>query len=187
MWRGLAPMVALIACAPVTAGQAPVVGGPRPIWTIVATGPADVPIRAGIAEPYVILTFEKVAFDRTVSGAGLESDPQAPGAVIELPLPDGTFERFRVKESPTLAPELAKAFPEIKTYAGQGIDDPAATTRFGWTEAGFHAIILTGTRGNVFIDTWAVGTSDFYLSYRPARLFAMSSEFVFYLIDANSV
>jgi hypothetical protein len=179
MWRGVAPMVALIACAPVTAGQAPAVGGPRPIWTIVATGPADVPMRAGVAQPYAIVTFDKAAFDRAVSGAGLESDPKAPGVVITLPMPDGTLARFRVKESPTLAPELAAAFPEIRTYAGQGLDDRAATTRFGWTAAGFHAIILTGTQGNVFIDTWAVGTSDFYLSYRPARFPALSAEFAF--------
>ncbi len=137
-----------------------------PIWRVVPEGPADVPMRAGILVPYTILHFDKAAFDAHMKDAGLETDRAAPGVVLELPMPDGTFQRFRVKESPTLAPELAAAFPEIRTYAGQGLDDPAASTRFGWTAAGFHAIILTGTRGNVFIDTWASGTTKVYLSYQ---------------------
>jgi len=134
----------------------------------VPDGPADVPKRAGLASPHTILRFNKAAFDAHLKNAGLESDRSAPGVVIELPMPDGSFQRFRVKESPMLAPELAAAFPETRTYAGQGLDDPAATTRFGWTQAGFHAVILTGTGGNVFIDTWGAGTVEMYLSYRKS-------------------
>ena len=52
-------------------------------------------------------------------------------------MPDGTFARFRVVESSMLAPELAAAFPDIRTYSGQGLDDPTATTRFGWTRPDF--------------------------------------------------
>lgn len=154
------------ACATTPAHGMVVPDQSAPIWRIVAAGPADVPMRAGIVAPYAILRFDKAAFDAHLKDAGLETDRTAPGVVFELPMPDGTFQRFRVKESPTLAPELAAAFPDIRTYAGQGLDDPAATTRFGWTAAGFHAIILTGTSGNVYIDTWASGTTDVYLSYR---------------------
>ena len=165
-------VVALVAVGGCAVSHAQVAQGRESvaIWQTLTAGPADVPMRAGIATPFAIVAFDKAAFDTVMHSVGLDSDPSASSVVIELPLPDGTFERFRVKESPTLAPELAKAFPEIKTYAGQGIDDPAATTRFGWTEAGFHAIILTGTRGNVFIDTWAPSTQGVYISYRPARL-----------------
>lgn len=166
----MAGVVTSVACAAGVAGvpteQAAMPQPPAAIWRVVAAGPAEVPMRAGIAAPYAIVRFDKAAFDAHMKGAGLESDRTAPGVVLELPMPDGAFQRFRVKESPTLAPELAAAFPDIRTYAGQGLDDPAATTRFGWTAAGFHAIILTGTSGNVFIDTWASGTTDVYLSYR---------------------
>ena len=46
------------------------------------------------------------------------------GMVMTLPMPDGTFPRFRVLESPILAPELGRRYPEIRTYRGQGLDDP---------------------------------------------------------------
>jgi hypothetical protein len=63
-----------------------------------------------------------------------------------------------------MAPELAAKFPEISTYAGQGLDDPTATTRLDWTPAGFHAIIF-GLSGTVYIDPFSRNDVTHYISY----------------------
>src|SRR5690348_2212801 len=85
--------------------------------------------------------------------------------IITLPMPDGKTARFKIWESSIMAPELAVKFPGIKTFAGQGIDDPTATIRLDWTARGFHAMILSDITGNVFIDPFRQADLDNYTIY----------------------
>ncbi|MGH9602625.1 MAG: reprolysin-like metallopeptidase, partial [Terriglobales bacterium] len=96
---------------------------------------------------------------REFTGAAQETE-----IVLPLPLPDGTLARFRIEESPAMAPELAAQYPEIKSYRGQGIDDPALTMRCDLTPQGFHALILAGGEA---VNIHPVEQSDLstYLSY----------------------
>ncbi|MEO6490124.1 MAG: reprolysin-like metallopeptidase [Ferruginibacter sp.] len=84
--------------------------------------------------------------------------------VISLPMPDGTLADFHVWESSIQEAGLEAKYPGIKTFAGQGIDDPYATIRFDYTSFGFHAQILS-VNGNVYIDPYARGDIDHYISY----------------------
>ncbi len=83
---------------------------------------------------------------------------------ITLPMPDGSFARFRFVESPIMEPELAARFPEIKTYRGWGIDDPAARTRFDRTGDGFHAIVFS-PKGSSYVTPLSGGDRGTYASY----------------------
>jgi len=60
---------------------------------------------------------------------------------VELPMPDGDFARFRIRESSLMTAELAADRPYIKSYLGQGIDDPTAVVRFSITPSGLSAIV----------------------------------------------
>lgn len=85
--------------------------------------------------------------------------------VMELPMPDGSTARFRVWESSIQEKPLEEKFPDIKTFAGQGIDDPYATIRMDFSpDFGFHAQILS-VNGRIYIDPYARGNINYYISY----------------------
>jgi hypothetical protein len=88
---------------------------------------------------------------------------------LTLPMPDGSFERFAIKVSPIMEPGLAEKFPEIKTYLGQGIDNPTATTRFDFMPSGFHAMILSD-QGTIYINPYSAEDTNNYISFNKASL-----------------
>jgi subtilisin-like proprotein convertase family protein len=122
-----------------------------------------------------------VAWIRPAGGQAVEIDPgvmrdllaQAPmeftGAenaplLISLPDPEGRVRQFAIFESPIMERGLAAEFPEIKTYAGYGLDDRQATIRLSMTPAGFAAQVLS-PEGNWYIDPWTQGDDRAYTSY----------------------
>jgi hypothetical protein len=85
--------------------------------------------------------------------------------ILLLPMPDGKMARFHVWEYKMMEPALAEIFPEIKTFVGQGIDDPNAIVRFDYNPYfGFSAQIFS-INGNVYIDPYARGDINHCISY----------------------
>ncbi len=108
-----------------------------------------------------------LAVDRHALDAALRTAPAEgakSGTIIALPWPDGRFLRYRVFDSPIMAPALAAEFPEIRTYSVQGVDEPAATGRLDLTPAGFHGMVFT-PKGTVMIDPWSRTDADHAVAY----------------------
>ncbi|OQB62650.1 MAG: Ser-Thr-rich glycosyl-phosphatidyl-inositol-anchored membrane family protein [Bacteroidetes bacterium ADurb.Bin141] len=96
------------------------------------------------------------------------------GLLFEMPMPDGSFQRFQIFEYAMMHPDLAAKFPYIKTYTGQGIDDASASIKLDVTQLGFHAMTLS-PKGSVFIDTYNKNTSTEYICYDKKDLMRTSS------------
>jgi hypothetical protein len=90
--------------------------------------------------------------------------PRFSHVIISLPMPDGSFQRFAVVESPILSPELAARYPDIKTFIGQGIDTPTAVARLDFTPNGFHSMVITH-EGSSFIDPYDPEHPGVYICY----------------------
>ena len=124
-----------------------------------------------VPERYRTVALDMAALQQILASAPLENgtDPTKPPGtdqvILSLPLPDSGFGRFGVVEAPIMEPSLAARFPQIKTYRGQGIDDPTAAGRFDLTPAGFHAMILSPA-GSIYIDPYSRDESEHYISYR---------------------
>ncbi|WP_211340149.1 M12 family metallo-peptidase [Solirubrobacter pauli] len=117
--------------------------------------------------------FKAFTLDESGLAAGLGASAKSRGAaatVLTVPGPDGELQRFRVRETAIMEPGLAAAHPEIKTYAGEGIDDPRASIVADTSPIGFHAAVRTGS-GNWYVDPYYKGAAkDVYVSYRTRDL-----------------
>lgn len=100
---------------------------------------------------------------KALKKAPLEFDSAVCGATVTVPMPDGTFTSLCVEESPLLSPSLQKRNRKIKTYRGEGIDDPSITARLDMTKSGFHAQLIT-PGGTVLVDP-IPGKKKHYVSY----------------------
>lgn len=119
-----------------------------------------------VPQKYLTLQLDLDLLTQDLKNAPLEFDKlfKFQPKIVVLPMPNGKFEQFAIYEAPIMAPELAAKYPEIKTYAGQGITNPYAAIRFDITPKGFHAMIRS-EEGDIFIDPYAEGMTTNYICY----------------------
>jgi hypothetical protein len=158
--------VALLVCGLVGASSARAdVKSPDGVWTALDIMPAA----QQRSEPWVRpVAFKALRLERDMLKAELSMAPMEHAGAkpmrITLPRPEGGFESFDIVEYSMMEPGLAAAFPEIKTYYGQCLEEPAANVYLDWTPLGFHAQVLSPTGGHA-IDPYSKGDTTYYSSY----------------------
>jgi hypothetical protein len=139
------------------------------LWAVLESIPA---VRA--AQPAYIRPdrFMPAALDLAGMSASLAQSPSeeaylfggAAPVLVELPMPDGTFDLFTVYSTPIMSPGLAAKFPGFATYAGPSVSDPTAQVRITVTSLGFDAMVMRAGP-DVFIDRYSAGDTGLYTSY----------------------
>lgn len=118
-----------------------------------------------IPEQYRTLHLDLPILQKTLLKAPLWMTESITGTLIKVPYPDGSLHTFEVLYAPVMHPELAAKFPSIRSYTGIGVDDPDTHIRFGVTSKGFHAMIRSSQHSTIFIDPYAKGDIEYYVSY----------------------
>ncbi|WP_333599496.1 GEVED domain-containing protein [Flavobacterium sp.] len=72
--------------------------------------------------------------------------------VIALPNAEGQLENYRVYENSNMDPALEAKYPEIKSYFGVNLDNPATTAYFSLSPLGFKSMVIYPDRSATFIE-----------------------------------
>ncbi len=112
--------------------------------------------------------------ERSTTKINLTSDE---GQIVSLFLPqeNGTFSNFLIKNSNVFSADLAKKFPNIRSYSGHKKDDPTTKIRLDLNPFGLYAMI-TGTGKTVFIRP-IEKESKIYICYNKADVNQDNREF----------
>jgi Metallo-peptidase family M12B Reprolysin-like len=138
------------------------------VWTVLSEMPADVAnapayIRAN-KMAVVSLNLDAIKIKLATAPREFTAAGWAQPLLLEFPMPDGTFQRFAVVESPIMEPGFQTQFPDFKTYSAKGLDDPTARMRFDVTTYGLRSQTRTA-EGALFIDPVSSNDTTHYGVY----------------------
>jgi hypothetical protein len=186
---GVSALLALVSAHPISAAQpnrTPT--DPLGVWRLaVQTTESSASSRVvsqrlvASAEPS-LWTLDRERLVAVLAQAPHEDDAAAPRPVLTLPMPGGELERFRIDQSPIMAPELGARYTEIRTYSAQGLDDPHSTARLTLTPAGLRALVLT-TDGSLMLEPVSRERGDTYVAYRTRDVAPPTAEEAAALVD----
>jgi hypothetical protein len=92
-------------------------------------------------------------------------NPGKKSSTLSIPMPDGNVQDFYFEEASVMHPDLAKKYPNIKSYAGEGITNPHAKIFFDFSPTGFHATIFDAESGTIIIEPVSKYDTEHYFSF----------------------
>ncbi len=96
--------------------------------------------------------------------APIQFNKESKSIPLYIPMPDGSNMLFDVVKSPVMMKKLAEKYPNITSYKGIAHNNKKVNIRFNIGANGFYASIYD-KRGNIYIDPYAEGIKDYYISY----------------------
>jgi len=119
-----------------------------------------------IPDAYTTYALELSSMEALLASTSTEPTHRSERTVhIKLPLADGAMATYQVRRTDVLHPNLGQRYPSIQAYSGHNIDNPAETVKISVSPKGIDALILGHESGTVYIDAYAKGDTEHYISY----------------------
>jgi hypothetical protein len=87
--------------------------------------------------------------------------------IISFPNAEGRMENFKVRENSNFDPQLAAKYPDIKSYVGEGFENPSSTVYFSVSSLGLSSMEIYGDKSAVFIEPYTKDLST-YIVYKKS-------------------
>jgi chitodextrinase len=139
----------------------------RPVWksTVKNTESITLQNKQTIANPK-LFSLDVEALQQALSNAPQRfASNAASSKIVNFPTVSGEIAHYRIKESSNLDPELAARYPEIKSYVGQGVENPAAVIYFSISPLGVQTMLINPDKSAEFIEPYTTDLSS-YVVYR---------------------
>jgi chitodextrinase len=129
--------------------------------------------KASLTNPKLFeLDIEKLSQNLAASPARFSGQSNV---VVAFPNAEGQLEHFRIQQNSNMDPELAARYPEIKSYVGQGVENPSSTIYFSVSPLGLQTMTIYADRSAVFIEPYTTDLSTYAVYRKSDRMAAMSS------------
>lgn len=158
---------------------------PENIWFSIAPSSISQDLdEKSLPNKYLLLTLNMAKVKKRL--ASLESEEKSTNKIrlekdandfvyLHIPWDDGSFVNFKIKNSTIFSPELARKFPDIRSYSGEKQDDQTTHIRLDINPSGLYAMI-TSPEKTIFIRP-KERKSKIYLCYNKADVNQDNREF----------
>lgn len=125
-------------------------------WRIVdytIINPVDLQNRIDIPSTEVFYSLDFNAFKNALLSAPDRKISNAQSnVVLDMPNAQGLLESYRIFSAPVLDVELQNKYPELGSYVGRSIENPAKIIRFSISNRGIKSISLNDSKGTEYIE-----------------------------------
>ena len=125
--------------------------------------------RESFPQLFELMTLEISVLKQSLNGVSDRFSKNAKGIIISLPNSEGNLERFEIYEASNFDSDLQAQFPEIRSYAGNGVDDKHARLRMSIDPRGLNAMISRADNGSEFIEPYS-NDGKVHAIYKSSRV-----------------
>lgn len=103
-----------------------------------------------------------------LANAPMRGNKLSSKVIIQFPNGDGELKSFKIYEAPVMQGGLAAKYPDMKSYVGQGVENPTEIIRFSITMYGLHNMMFTDD-GTSYTDPYTKDKKT-YIVYKRAAV-----------------
>ena len=111
--------------------------------------------RVSLPKEFRLYQIEMQTIKQALGQATDRFSKNAKGTVITFPNAEGNLERFEIFEASNFDDQLQAQFPEIRAYAGKGIDDKNAQIRLSISPEGIQSMVFRTDKETEFMEPYA--------------------------------